>query len=236
MKTFICSISLFLIANVSFASSDSMEAKAVCSRLTPEATRDACLKLIPDAHFDYIAVAACDRMQNDADTLECMDTIQDGTYHCGNAVVACEMNPTPALIIKCLDEIADAGIQDEAANVCIQGSPSLVTRCLQAISNRVFTPSELTKCSNQGSGEAMVNCLGSSGQDDEDEKKFRKDQKDWDNWVKSHGQNSQKIHLMDLIKSDALKNLKCVPDKQNSNANVEKQINDMKVIVYKCSY
>jgi hypothetical protein len=242
MKYFFYGISLILIAGTAWAQPGRSSAEQACSRLTPEATREACYKLIPDSKFDPVAVAVCDRMPDSEDTFECMRTVQDGTYYNHNAIAACEKAQSPSWISNCLDEVADEGFQDDAVNVCRHSDPSLIPQCMEAIASRVFTQSELTQCRAKGNSEETIKCLRSSGEDDADEKKFREDQKKWQDSLKAKAQPQASSASHPQLFKNALKAMqsdphyfdKCVPIKQDSNDELEEQIKKLNIVIYKC--
>jgi len=122
--------------------------------------------LIPNSKLDPFAVGICDRMDDSADTLNCMETVQDGTYDNHAALAVCELIPNPAQATTCLDEVADEDFQDNAVRACYHvGDGKKMIECVKAVADKTYTQSEVVQCDQWPFGDGTIKCFNERGED-----------------------------------------------------------------------
>jgi hypothetical protein len=245
MKKLIYWFSLFLFAGAAWGL-EPRTPQEVCSQLD-EPQKTTCFGLIPGSRFDPLATGLCglDHMKDSGNALNCMETVQDGTYKSSDALAVCESITSPGHATTCLDEVADENFQKLAVRVCIHvGTDEQMVECVKAVANRTYDPEDVAACDQPPFGDETVRCLNQRGQDDPEEKQFRKGQEEWNNWVNTNGQartapEPRKHLLKDILeatKKDPDFISKCIQPQQGDNSDIEEKLKKLGIPIYEGKY
>jgi hypothetical protein len=232
----------------------SVSAKAECSTFNPESNKNACYKLItPDSTFDEHAVGICDRMNDSGKALECMSMLQHGKFEDLFALQACAHAEDADDAMECLGAIKNKHTDMLASQVCtyIHAADDIID-CIEAIAGKKYTRNEIDKCSSQPSDQTKIGCFEDSGDDGGEGKRLQEEQRKWDDEVKAKGQPQPQFQtqlhslsglkpatlpkgtFLRMITQHAGETLKCTPQKQGGNGELEKFITNAQMTVESC--
>lgn len=164
MKTLLYSLPLFLFVGSAMAVEivEAVTPQQACSRLEPAANEEACHELIADAHFDPLAVVACDRMKGSSDTLNCMKAIRNATFQSEKLVNVCYRLSPAKNITDCFGVVANSPFDEFALGVCdnMQSSSNTLD-CVKTIRHGTFESQKAIKvCARLEAPKDITDCLG----------------------------------------------------------------------------
>jgi hypothetical protein len=221
MKKLLSGLILFFCAGSAWAFSVQVQpqkAVKVCARLSPKETRDACYHVIASASYDENVVGICNVLPTPANTIECLKKIKNAPFYNKTAPQICYRHDRAEDVIECLDESAGEYFEDDAVLACDRINKDVfATDCLDAVKGNTFDPGIIEQCASVPSDEEKIKCFDHNAKDPSLEQ--------IDDFKKAH--SYRLVPTFDLRQfATPMPVPKCVPEKQDCNSDVKKQIKD----------
>jgi hypothetical protein len=220
MKKLLFGFSIFLVSGPVWAFGVQVwphKAIDVCARLSPKETRDACNHIIASASYDEHAVGVCNVLKSADATLNCLTKIKNSPFYNDTAIDVCYRHEKDNDVIECLDQVAGEYLEDKAVLVCNQMNNDIfATDCLDSVTGNTFAPGIIEECDKAPTDEKKIQCFDHNSNDPTYEQ--------LDQLRKSPSHLKPTLDLRQFLHPNAVS--KCLPEKQDCNSDVKKQIEE----------